>query len=105
MSAASVPGAWDTTYGRATLSGNEWQDDVSITTAITDHLRLVSDLEIKVRSPDGRASASAEITLSAQQMRDLAAMLQTAAARVDELEHMREQMVEQRKAEQAREAA
>lgn len=95
MNTPAARGAWDATYGKACL-GDKFADAVvEITTAITDNLTLVSDLEIRVRTKCGRASAYAKIRLSANEMRDLAELLQTAADRVDELEQMRLQMAEQ----------
>lgn len=98
MNTKAAPGAWDATYNKAYLGDKFADATVSITTALTDHLTLISDLEIKVRVKDQRANAYAEIRLSAQEMRDLAALLQTAADRTDELEQMMLQMVEQAKA-------
>lgn len=90
-------GTWEATYGKVYL-GDKFNDaTIAITTALTDHLGLVSDLEMTVRVPGGRAHNYTEIRLSAQEMRELAALLQTAADRVDELEQMRQRIVEQNK--------
>ena len=90
-----VTGTWDATYGKAYL-GDKFNDaTIAITTALTDHLGLVSDLEMKIRVPGGRALSATDIQLSAQEMRELATLLQTAADRVDELEQMRQRIVEQ----------
>lgn len=97
MNTPAAPGAWEVTYGKAYLGDKFADAAVEITTAITDHLTLVSDLEIKVRTNGGRATAYAEIRLTSQEMRDLAALLQIAADRVDELDQMRLQMLEQTK--------
>lgn len=85
-------GMWDATYRKFHLGGICDPASVEITTAISDRLELVSDLEIRVRAGQGmRAHAYAEIRLSANEMRKLAEMLETAADRVDELETLRDQ--------------
>lgn len=95
MNAPASPGMWDATYRKFHL-GNEFETPhVEISTALTDHLTLVSDLEIKVSAGGGRGWAYAEIRLSAPEMRELAEILKTAADRVDELEQLRQQPAHQ----------
>lgn len=89
-----APGAWDDTYRKAYLRDISDHATVEITTAITDHLVLVSDIQMTVRTPCGRARAYAEVRLSAQEMRELADLLQITADRVDELEQRRRQMID-----------
>lgn len=93
MNAQYVPGIWDSTYGHTYLGDKFADASVCITTAITEHLVLVSDLELRVRIGGGRATTFTEIRLSAQEMRELAELLETAADRVDELDHMRQQLL------------
>lgn len=100
MSARTVAGTWDCTYRRAHLGDHSELTSVEIITAISDHMTLVSDLEINIHAPGGRvdmpgcrAKAGAAIRLSAQEMRELSALLPDSANRVDELEQMRRRLL------------
>lgn len=95
MSTPIATSVWDATYGKVYLGSSVGYHTIEITTAITDRMDLVSDLEMTVRTGDGRGRAYIEIRLSAQEMRELAALLQTAADRVEDLEKILQQMVEQ----------
>lgn len=94
MNAPASPGMWDATYRKFHLGNAFETPHVEITTALTDHLILISDLEITVRISN-HAQAYAEIRLSASEMRELAEILKTAADRVDELEQLRHQAASQ----------
>lgn len=94
MNTKQRPGTWEQTYRKVHVGNAFDYATASITTAITDRLDLVSDLEIRLRVK-GKATATAEISLDAASMRELAALLEAAADRVDELVQMRERMMDE----------